>query len=89
MPTILFLKLVVFDLLIFQPFVEDEDVLVESEKGKFLWDAVIVDVSKDPETEKVDGYLVHYKNWSSRFDQWVTPDRVVEPNKINEDVQVS
>ncbi|KAL7541225.1 hypothetical protein ACHAXR_012783 [Thalassiosira sp. AJA248-18] len=69
------------------PFVEDEDVLVESEKGKFLWDAVIVDVSKDPETDKVNGYLVHYKDWSSRFDQWVAPDRVVEPNKVNLEVQ--
>jgi hypothetical protein len=69
------------------PFVEDEDVLVESDRGKFLWDAVIVDVSKDPETDKVNGYLVHYKNWSSRFDQWVSPDRVVEPNKVNMEVQ--
>jgi len=69
------------------PFVEDEDVLVESEKGKFLWDAVVVDVSKDPDTERVNGYLVHYKNWSSRFDQWVTPDRVVEPNSTNTEVQ--
>ena len=87
MPTIPFLKLVVFDLLIFQPFVEDEDVLVESKDGKFLWDAVVVDVSKDPDTERVNGYLVHYKNWSSRFDQRVAPDRVVEPNKINTEVQ--
>ncbi len=71
-----------------KPFVEDEDVLVESANGKFLWDAVIVDVSKDSETAKVNGYLVHYKNWSSRFDQWVVPDRVVEPNKVNLEVQV-
>ena len=72
-----------------QPFVEDEDVLVESENGKFLWDAVIVDSSKDSDTGKVNGYLVHFKNWSSRFDRWVVPDRVVEPNKINMEVQVS
>jgi hypothetical protein len=71
-----------------QPFVEDEDVLVESENGKFLWDAVIVDSSKDSNTGKVNGYLVHFKNWSSRFDRWVVPDRVVEPNKINMEVQV-
>jgi len=69
------------------PFVEDEDVLVESANGKFLWDAVVVDVSKDLETERVNGYLVHYKKWSSRFDQWVVPDRVVEPNKVNLEVQ--
>lgn len=66
---------------------EDEDVLVESETGKFLWDAVVVDVSKDAETDRVDGYRVHYKNWSSRFDQWVSPDRVVEPNQVNLEVQ--
>ena len=69
------------------PFVEDEDVLVESEDGSFLWDAVIVDVTKDPETSRVNGYLVHYKNWNSRFDQWVAPDRVVEPSKNNLEVQ--
>lgn len=69
------------------PFVEDEDVLVESGKGRFLFDAVIVDISKDPETNQVNGYLVHYKSWSSRFDQWVVPDRVVEPNKVNLEVQ--
>lgn len=67
---------------------EDEDVLVESANGKFLWDAVIVDVSKDPETDKVNGYLVHFKEWSSRFDQWVIPDRVVEPSNVNIEIQV-
>ena len=70
-----------------QPFVEDEDVLVESENGKFLWDAVIVEVSKDPESDRVNGYLVHYKNWSSRFDQWVSPDRVVETSEVNLEIQ--
>ena len=69
------------------PFVEDEDVLVESEDGSFLWDAVVVDVAKDPETARVTSYLVHYKNWNSRFDQWVAPDRVVEPSKNNLEVQ--
>ena len=37
----------------------------------------------------MEGYLVHYKNWNSRFDQWVAPDRVVEPSKVNLEVQVS
>jgi len=69
------------------PFVEDEDVLVESSHGKLLWDAVIVDVSKDSETNKVNGYLVRFKKWNSRFDQWVVPDRVVERNKVNLEVQ--
>ena len=63
--------------------------LVESENGKFLWDAVIVDVSKDSDTGKVNGYFVHFKNWSSRFDQWVVPNRVVEPSKVNVEVQAS
>ena len=72
-----------------QPFVEDEDVLVESENGRFLWDAVIVDVSRDPQDSQVNGYRVHFKNWSSRFDSWVPPDRVVEPSKNNLLVQVS
>lgn len=44
-------------------------------------------MSKDPDTGRVNGYLVHYKNWSTRFDQWVAPDRVVEPNKTNTEVQ--
>ena len=73
---------------VIQPFDEDEDVLVESSHGKLLWDAVIIDVSKEAGTNKVHGYFVHFKNWSSRFDQWVVPDRIVEPNKINLEVQV-
>ncbi len=82
------LSFILLTIYLFQPFVEDEDVLVESEKGKFLWEAVVLDVSKDPVTGKVNGYLVHFKNWSSRFDQWVVPDRVVEPSKVNLEVQV-
>ena len=66
---------------------EDEDVLVESENGNILWDAVVVSASKDPDTDKVDGYFVHYKNWPSRFDQWVEVSRVVEPSKTNLEVQ--
>jgi hypothetical protein len=72
-----------------QPFVEDEDVLVESENGRFLWDAVVVDVAKDSDNGQVKGYLVHFKNWSSRFDSWVAPDRVVETSPNNLLVQVS
>lgn len=72
-----------------QPFVEDEDVLVESANGRILWDAVIVDVCKEQGSDNVSGYLVHYKNWSSRFDQWVPPGRVVEPSENNLLVQVS
>ncbi|KAL7511584.1 hypothetical protein ACHAXN_008574 [Cyclotella atomus] len=65
-------------------FVEDEDVLVESEKGSFLWDAVVVDTSKDPSTGHVNGYFVHFKGWSSRYDCWVPRgDRVLEANHDN------
>jgi hypothetical protein len=83
------MKLILHTYYLFQPFVEDEDVLVESENGKFLWDAVVLDVSKDPDSDKVNGYLVHFKNWSSRFDQWVVPERVVEPSTVNAEVQAS
>jgi len=45
-------------------------------------------VAKDSEG-KVTGYRVGYKEWSSRFDEWVEPKRVVEPNDNNLLVQVS
>lgn len=62
--------------------------MVESENGSLLWDAVVVDVSKDPSNGKVIGYLVHFKGWSSRFDSWVSRDRVVEANQANLNIQV-
>ena len=65
------------------PYVEGEEVLVESSTGKLLWDAVIVAVSKDRGTDRVNGYRVHYKGWSSRFDEWVDILRVVEPSPHN------
>ena len=46
-------------------------------------------VSKDKSTDKVNAYRVHYKQWSSRFDEWVIADRVVEPSNHNLEVQVS
>lgn len=39
--------------------------------------------------EKVTGYRVRYTEWSSRFDEWVDPKRVVEPSDNNILVQVS
>ena len=53
-----------------------------------MWDAVVVDVSKDSSNSQVNGYLVHYKGWSSRFDSWVHPDQVVEANNENQIIQV-
>jgi hypothetical protein len=65
------------------PYVEGEEVMVESPSGKLLWDAAIIAVSKDKNTERVNGYRVHYREWSSRFDEWVAPPRVVEPSEHN------
>ena len=71
-----------------KPYVEGEDVLVESSKQKLLWNASIIAVAKDRKTEKIIGYRVHYKQWSSRFDEWVDAMRVVEPSDNNLLVQV-
>jgi hypothetical protein len=50
-----------------------------------LWDAQVVGLAKD--TSGSVAYRVHYKGWSSRFDEWVSADRVVEPNTSNKEVQ--
>ena len=50
-----------------------------------LWDASVVAVSHLG--GKVNGYRVHYKGWSTRFDEWVEKSRVVEPNENNVQVQ--
>ena len=70
-----------------KPYVPGEDVLVESATGKLLWDASVIAVSKDRSTDQVNGYRVHYKEWSSRFDEWVDILRVVEPSEYNIEVQ--
>lgn len=68
-----------------EPYQPGEDVLVESKCGRMLWDAKVLVVShKD---DKVNGYRVRYKGWSSRFDEWVTPFRVVEPIEANIAIQ--
>ncbi|KAL3905231.1 MAG: hypothetical protein SGILL_009760, partial [Bacillariaceae sp.] len=66
-------------------FVEGEHVLVESKCETMLWDAEIVGVAKNGKGSA--SYRVHYKGWSSRFDEWVSSDRVVEPNTSNKEVQ--
>lgn len=63
--------------------------MVESTCGKLLWDATVIGVSHAKDSDKVNGYRVHYKEWSSRFDEWVDPFRVVEPVENNIEVQVS
>ena len=69
-----------------EPFVEGEEALVESKDGKLLWKASITAVSIDENSGKVDGYRIHYSDWSSRFDEWVQPLRVVEPSEYNIEV---
>lgn len=67
---------------------EGEHVVVESKNGKLLWDAKVVGLSKY-KGGKSNVYRVTYDGWSSRFDDWVSADRVVEPNDNNLRVQVS
>ncbi|CAB9519085.1 specific demethylase 5C [Seminavis robusta] len=69
-----------------EPFETNEKVLVESKSGKLLWDAVVLEVSRS-EGDKVTGYRVRYSGWSSRFDEWVDPSRLVEPSENNRQVQ--
>jgi Bromodomain len=64
-----------------EPYQPGEEVLVESKCGRMLWDAKVLVVSQ--KDDKVNGYRVRYKGWSSRFDEWVTPFRVVEPIEAN------
>jgi len=69
---------------------EGENVLVESICGSRLWDARVIGVSKRADSKKASDvyYRVSYKSWSSRFDEWVCGDRVVEPSENNVEVQV-
>jgi hypothetical protein len=39
------------------------------------------------EDDEVVSYRVHYKEWSSRFDEWVHPSRVLEMNDVNLELQ--
>jgi hypothetical protein len=76
----------------FDPYDEGEDVLVESSSGEALWDAVIISVSRKQDPKKkgskfIDAYEVQYTGWSSRFVEWVSPNRVVEPNEHNRALQ--
>ena len=72
-----------------EPYDEGENVLVESTCGSRLWDAKIIGVAKSGDSVKPKdvSYLVSYKSWSSRFNEWVSGDRVVEPSENNKEVQ--
>ena len=65
-----------------------DEVLVVSDSNGLLWDAHIVAVSKRDESGPITGYRIHYKGWSSRFDQWVIPGRVVDLSDENIQEQV-
>ena len=71
-----------------QPYEEGEEVLVDSRCGRILWEAKVIGVSKDETSGLAVGYRVSYKGWGSRFDEWVSPIRVVEPSENNLRVQV-
>ena len=66
-----------------------EKVLVESKCGRLLWDAAVIGVAQTGINRKSRSYRVRYEGWSSRFDEWVESERVVEPNDNNRRVQVS
>lgn len=64
---------------------------MESQSGRLLWDASVVGQSsrKKGEAVVIDAYQVSYTDWSTRFTEWVAPNRVVEPNENNRLLQVS
>jgi RNA binding activity-knot of a chromodomain. len=66
-----------------------DDVLVTSRPSGIIWDASVVAVAKVDESSSVVSYRVHYKEWSSRFDEWVSHSRVLELNDENVEKQVS
>lgn len=66
-----------------------EEVLIVSYPAGKIWDALIVAVGKNEENSSIVGYRVHYKEWSSRFDEWVSPSRVLEYNDENIEKQSS
>lgn len=70
----------------FDPYSEGEEVLVESKSGDLLWDASVIEVSTgsgDDLVRVIDAYKVSYNGWSARFEDWVKPSRVIEPNENN------
>jgi hypothetical protein len=68
-----------------QLYQEGEHVLVESPCGNILWDADLIGVAKNINSEV--GYRVSYRGWSSRYDEWVSSYRVVESSVHNKEVQ--
>ncbi len=65
-----------------------DEVFVSSVSSDILWDANIVSVAKKEEDGPITAYRVHYKDWSSRFDEWVAPSRLREMTDENIELQV-
>mmetsp|Transcript_59624 Transcript_59624/g.146157 ORF Transcript_59624/g.146157 Transcript_59624/m.146157 type:complete len:1208 (-) Transcript_59624:3436-7059(-) len=68
-------------------FEEGEEVLVESPSGQVLWDGKVIGVSVQKGEPTKVRYRVSYAGWSSRFDEWVDSDLVVEPSSNNRAIQ--
>ena len=71
----------------YDAYVEGESVLVESKSNLFLWDASIIELSRNAKDCPIDAYKVQYTGWSSRFVEWVHPSRVAEPSEHNRALQ--
>lgn len=53
-------------------------------QGHHIYDAKCLKMKEIGSTVK---YLVHYCNFKSKFDEWVTPDRMLKHNKDNLAIQ--
>lgn len=61
-------------------FVKDECVLAFH--GPMLYEAKIQDIRDDEEDGR--SYLLHYRGWSTKWDEWVGSDRIVKHTPENE-----
>ena len=66
---------------------EGKRVLVKSFKGDLLYDARILKLHKIG--DDVVGVCVHYNKFSSRYDEWISPSRLVRKTDENYELQSS
>jgi hypothetical protein len=71
----------------FDIYAEGEDILIESICGNLLWNGSIIAVANNLQ-KRILGYRIRYTGWSSRFDEWVHPERLLEPSDENLQAQV-
>jgi hypothetical protein len=62
-------------------FSKNKAIFVKSAGGKLLWEAKILETATTK--GKVVGLRVHYKKWSTRFDEWIPPFLALERTKKN------